>query len=355
MDKKSDKKEISKITKRAKLNVFIAIFVSLLALAIIILLTIDERTFIALREVRIEFVIFAFFLTLVSYFLSGLTFNILASALDDRLTIWQGFKVFAGANFLGLTAPFHIANIPVQAYFLNGFGISYADSIAIVVTHGILSAWFFALVAPFALLATETPIAGTPLALTFTLALISIFIITILMIIFIIKPSFFEKAISIFINNRLFRRFTTKERLNSFCKNIVEQINLSSKSIKYLFKKAPFSLLIAFVAQVFSWLAIIATVPVILVGLNWTKNLADIFFRVLVLNFFLPASPIPGGSGIAEFGLFAALADLIPPFLIAPAALLWRFVTFYLIYVITGIFFFMLLNMRRKQEASRKT
>lgn len=68
----------------------------------------------------------------------------------------------------------------------------------------------------------------------------------------------------------------------------------------------------------------------------------------------MPASPIPGGSGLAELGIFAALADLIPSFLIGPAALLWRFVTFYLIYIVTAIFFFMLLNIRRKQIAEHE-
>ena len=354
MDKRIDKKDIQKITRRAKLNVFIALIVSIIALAIIVFFTIDERTFSTLRQARLEYVFFAFALTIISYFLSGLTFNILAVALDDKLTIWQGFQVFTGANFVGLTAPFHVANIPVQAYFLNMLGISYANSIAIVVTHGILSAWFFALVAPLIIFLTDLPIFGTPLANTFTVALILIFIVTILLIIFIIRPAVFEKAISIFVNNRFFRRFTSKEKLDVFCKNIIEQINLSSKSIKYLFRKSPFALFIAFLAQVFSWLSIIATVPVILIGLNWTKNLGEIYFRVLVLNFFLPASPIPGGSGLAELGIFAALSDLIPSFLIAPAALLWRFVTFYLIYVVAAIFFFMLLNIRRKQIAEHE-
>ncbi len=350
--KKDNNRKTFALTRRSGINLLIAFLVSVVAITVIVLFTISDKTLIAIQQVRVIYLIIAFLLTVLSYFLSGLTFSILASALHKRLSVWHSFEVFSGANFIGLTAPFHIANIPVQALFLNNFGISYADATAIVTTHAVLSAWFFAVVTPFIFI-FDIPLFGTPLSVAFFTALIVIIVSTVLFILFILRPDFFEKAVAVIINSRLLKRFISPKKLQRFSADTVEYMKNSNLSLKKLFKASPFSLLLAFLSQVLAWIAIIATAPIILIGLNWFDSLLEIFFRVMILNFFLSFSPIPGGSGIAEVDIFAATLDLIPTFLIGPLVLLWRFTTFYLIYGVSAFFFVWLINMRAKMKKKK--
>lgn len=338
------------IIKQVKTNWIIALVISVLILVIVVLSTIDRRTIEAIKQTRVVYLFIAFLLTIASYFLSGLAFNILANALGKKLSIWEGFEVFTGANFINLTTPlFNFANLPVKVYFLTNFGINYADASAIVAMHATLSIWFF-LFAPLVVFVTKIPLIGTPIGGIFFTALIIIFVITFFFLFFVTKPRFLERILERLVNNRVIKYFFEPKKVEDFSERLIQQVELSDKSLRYFFKKAPSSLLVAFLAQVLSWLAIIATVPVILIGLNWFTFLPDIFFRVLVLNFIVSIAPTPGGSGVAEVGIVAVLLDLIPTFLIGPVVLLWRFITFYLPYGFSAIFFVILVNMRRKME-----
>jgi len=341
---------ITRVIEQAKKNMVIALLVSVAILVVVVMLTIDRRTIEAIKQMRLGPLFLALLLTLASYFFSGLAFKILADALHKKLSVWEGFEVFTGASFINLTTPFfNIANLPVKIYFLTNFDISYIDATAIVATHAILSVWFF-LLAPLAIFVTELPILGTTLGSTFYIGIALIFLITALFVVFIIKPILFERAISVFIVNRLFKRVFSLEKLEQFSNRFVRQIEMLNVGLRHLFRQAPFSLFAAFLAQVFSWITIIATVPVILMGLNWFESLPQIFLRVLVLNFFVSIAPTPGGSGVAEVGIVAVLLDLIPKYLIGPVVLLWRFTTFYLIYAFSAVFFLILVNMRRKKS-----
>jgi len=343
------KKPIARIIERAKKNMVIALLVSVAILVVVVMLTIDRRTAEAIKQMRFSFLFLALLLTLASYFFSGLAFKILADALHKKLSAWEGFEVFTGASFINLTTPFfNIANLPVKIYFLTNFNISYIDATAIVATHAILSVWFF-LLAPVVLLLTRLPVGGTLLGPTFYIGMAAVFFITILFVVFIVKPVWFERATTVFLLNSLSKRVFAPKKLELFVSRFVRQIEMLNIGLRHLFRQAPFSLFLAFLAQILSWITIIATVPVILMGLNWFNFLPEIFLRVLVLNFFVSIAPTPGGSGVAEVGIVAALLDLIPKFLIAPVVLLWRFTTFYLIYALSAIFFLILINMRSQK------
>ena len=94
--------------------------------------------------------------------------------------------------------------------------------------------------------------------------------------------------------------------------------------------KQPVMVLRAFIESGVSLTFIYLTVPCYFMGLQFPFDLVQVLGRMYLLNLVLYFSPTPGGSGIAEAGFLVLFAQLVPSGTVGILAVLWRFATEYL-------------------------
>jgi uncharacterized membrane protein YbhN (UPF0104 family) len=113
-------------------------------------------------------------------------------------------------------------------------------------------------------------------------------------------------------------------------------------------RRAGWRILVPVVAlQILYWLAVLAIVPLVLLGLGWKTDLGETVTRQAALHVLMPFSPLPGGAGVAELGYLELIGSSLPAGVRVSSLLIWRALTWVAPMVIGAI----LLGLRTARAA----
>ncbi len=294
------------------LNLKIFVFISFIAILIIIIRTTSIKTFQALRNMIPLFFILSILTTILRFLFDIIRSIFLARCMGKNLSFKSSTIFILGGQFLGGLTPFQIGGVPLQFYFLKKDGISIPETSSIIFSRGALSAIAFPLFLPFIFLKTES--LKSPIfkgLLYYLIAFYSFFFIVFIMVSLGIK----------------IRRF---QRLNEGIERFREILLKEYKNRKiYLFP--------AFIFTIFSLFFYFITAPLILKGLGVNVDFVKVSLLQVILTYSLNFLPTPGSSGFAEFGAYGIFKDVCPYELLGIYIILWRFITCYLGVIIGGI------------------
>jgi len=326
--------------KKIKKGFFAALSISIAVLMIISILTIDARTWDALLRVNKVMLGLSFLLMFAAWLSQGIAFFLLSRAIGKRPGVFAMVKVYLIGNFAGYVTPFGMAAPPTQIYFLTRTGFSAGEAAAVSGARALLSGWFFGLMGPIILIffSRELPAAAWTKAFTGILGLI--FVVTLVFLYFLWKPDKLKKLSSGLSSISLLQKHIAAEKLEHITARLTEEIEKMHGNFLLIFGKKPFVAIGAFICNIFSWVAVLAIVPILLIGLGWQGNFYDLIFREFILHCLVPLSPTPGGSGAAELGLTALLYTLVPKHILGVSVIIWRFITYYLTLIVGGFLFF---------------
>lgn len=329
----------------------IAISLSLLFSAILILMTLDQETFIkAINSVSPLIIIEISFLMFINFIAAGLEIKIMVSLTGNNLSIKEGIKLYLAGSFISNVTPMATGGGPFQIYFLHKRGINIGQATMVILTKFLLRLFFFSTASlVFFIFFNDFILPGILPDFVFYIALALGFIIAISLIIFSIVPAFSDKLITLLFKIGKLKSFIQS---NYKIKKIIvkgrKELREFHQSMKLLVEHKS-KVLLAAMSTVLYWSSLFLIIPVILKGLGYEANVIRSYVMQTLFNLVIPYMPTPGASGMAEIGFASIFISYIPRGIIGIVTFLWRFVTFYFILIIGGYFALRELGWKRRK------
>jgi len=276
---------------------------------------------------------------------------------DYQLSWRQSFEVIMLWEFASALTPSVVGGSAVAFFIIEREGISLGRSSAIVLITAFLDEMFYLLMVPLVIavagfdnlfeMERSTTLFGAQIGLKslFYAGYGFIFLLNAFIAYGIFfNPQGLKKVLVSIFKWRILKRW--RERAEHVGNDIV--------TTSAEMKKRPFSFWVkAFSTTFLSWTArffvinflvigawylkgsdSLESIPIVGNGMQWL-----IYAKQLIMWIVLMISPIPGGSGIAEYLFSDFLSSFIPPGLSSALAVLWRFLSYYS-YLIVGLIVF---------------
>ncbi len=298
---------------------------------VILLLTVEKKTWVALTKIRPEGLLLLFILWGLFVLFDGWRFKVLTRAGDREISLKKAIEVILTGNFLAAVTPFQTGGFPVQVYLLNREGINPGKAMAFLAFRGLL------IYAPVYILAPIFGFAFFSFSGSFILRMllrylfIVLFFIILLIGLSLLRPQVTER----FLEKLRARSHGTLQRILDFLIVELEEFRLGmglflkNHNLKHL--------LLAIVISIFSLIFYVSIVPALLYGLGLTPDVPRAMMTQVILMALLLFIPTPGAGGVAEAGGAALYSMICPKHLLGVFIVLWRFFTFYLGAIIGGI------------------
>jgi len=166
------------------------------------------------------------------------------------------------------------------------------------------------------------------------------------------RPQVVGRAAARALGGRLATRALGPQRAASIADRFAIETTRFSGELRAMVRERPGALGMALLGLLVSRACLLAILPVLLVGLGWSGDVAPVLLTVVGVWAVASASPTPGGSGAVEATMTAALSRLVPLGTAGAAALLWRGITFYFDLLAGWALFSWLLARKRSDVAA---
>lgn len=317
---------------RSKRWLIISLFVSLGSLLLILFVipetSVTGDTFRSLKNIRGEYLFLAIGIHIMALFLWGMRLKVLTKAIGGDIGLLESMNIIIPSLFAACITPSKFGGEPVRLYLLNKKGISVGDSTAVVVGERLLDAFFLGLSMPLSLYIFSGHYEVVMLPVLFSAVLFFIFLMGILAYI-LSSPDDLKRFCA-----RIARRMNAEkhiERINS------EIDNFHSSFWRFM-RNNRTSLLIAMIFTSLFWLAEVSIASFILIGLGIDPMWSTSFAAQIILAVFITIPITPGSSGVAELGITSVYGTLVTSSaMLGLFVLIWRFVTYYINFIIGGI------------------
>lgn len=331
------------------LKFFTFIMLVLAVIGIILIFTVDQRTWVYLKSVRFSYLFLALLALAIGWVYDAYRIIILARATGKHLTWSSAWQIIFSNYFLGVLTPAAVGGLLAQIYFLKKAGISGGNSTAIVLIRTALSLVF--LISFFPLMIINTSFSPIALLDTSSLLLVFSILLVIAIIYLLLYPGLFKKIFVLFSSSPLVGFYLKKKSWWLRLENCLNDLVVALGHFKGNNRK---SLLLAFVYTGTSLFFLFLSVPLIIYSFNFFPNLLEVLGRVALLNFFLYFAPIPGGIGVAEGGMIFLLKDLVPLNTLGLVAIFWRCLAEYLPFLIGLLICLRSIGLQKLNDLPRK-
>ncbi len=313
-----------------------AIGLSAGTLVLVLFLTMDRGTWSAVANIKPLLVLAAIGLLVAKWVCHVLRTKLLLHASGHRLGTFAVTKAMLGGTFTGAVTPFLAAEIPVEIYFLHGYGIGAAPATAVVTVGSTMSTLLFVIAMPVVLL---TAAARVHLQVGLRTFLITAGVAALILLVFALF-SMRDPERMIALAERLAPRFLTRrEWFRRGAGAFFQAVASFSESLRTILGFSKAVLALAALLTLLLWTTVIFIPGLMLWGLGYRDLFWQAFFAQTVVSYLLPFSPTPGQSGVAEATFAGVYAAFVPAHLVGVLALLWRFFSFYLTMAVTGTAF----------------
>jgi uncharacterized protein (TIRG00374 family) len=331
--------------RRMWLYVLIAVGVSVAAIVILSLATMDRNTFKALSHIEVFSIVMVTVLVTGRWAGEVLRYKLIISAVGRRLSYGKTARSVLGAAFTGAVTPYRSASFPSQVFFLTRYGLTGGEATAISLTGGAISLLVMTIAMPIVLVLSLSKI---HVSLGMSTVIICIAII-----------AFFAFMVAVYSMkdptrvSRIMRRITPRSlrsnpKYESFEARLTKGMADFSKSLRTLLKAKKSVLLAIILLTIVFWFAGAFTASWILRGLGYPQFFWKALLGQMLVTSILPFTPVPGESGVAEAAFAGIFSIFIAKNTLALVTMAWRFFMLYLPVVGLGIFFILAANDARR-------
>lgn len=316
----------------------LSLLFSLFASLILILVTVDEGTFEGLLYIKPWYLLLAFFLSIFIWLVGGLKLCILARALHEDLPLGKGIRIFLIGYFVSNITPFASGSGPVQVFLIHQQDISVGRATTLVLVQSVLriillgffSAIFYFF---FPVVLKRSPIPGPLLDIGVMVGLFLSFSLLLL----IYFPQLIKGALTAFLKMQFLERWKKREWLTELLDKIHQEIEEFHFSMKELMRGEVKGIILAVFFTILFWAIFFSIPSVLLLGLGKDPFWGEVQIIQTVLHLILLYIPIPGKSGVVEFGFASLFSVYVSSGLSGILTIVWRFLTYFLILLAGGL------------------
>ena len=327
--------------EKVRKALLIALSISIISILAVVLLTFDEGTLHAIRNITPEYLLVAMAAHIVGYVFWGVRMSCLSRGLGYRVSLARCTSIVFHNLFLSAITPSMMGGEPVRIHMLKNSGVPYGKAGVVVFGGRILDALFFIVAIPAVLLAFHF------LGVASFLVLLTVSAVLLVGLVALIayglgKPYRLRsliRAVAVHVVGffvKLVGRLK-KSPSDGSVSHIVERVDAEVKAfndgLRELLKQGGGYVLGAFAATAGYWVAQYSVVVWLLLGLGVNVNLFEVavmaFAAQIVLSMLMILPLTPGSSGIAEVGAFALFSSFAPLSVVGMLVLGWRAVHYY--------------------------
>ena len=316
-------------------GILISVALSVIALTVISLLTMDRRTFDALRSTRPAYMVLAFVIGSTRPVWSAFRLRLLVRANGGHISLPNALKIVYTGALTGAVTPLRAGGVSAEAYLLYRYALPGAEAVAVIALGACISVILLLLSLPLVL-----GLGAEVLHLSFTLRGVlylasGIGILFIVMVIYSLHSP--ERALDQVLLRMAPRRLRGKPSYQHFTHSLGVEAQSFRDSIRLMVRMGVTDIAVAFVYTLLFWISGFIVIPIVLLGLGYPGLFAKALVGQMVVATLLPFIPTPGGSGVGEAGFAAVFNNVVPSFLVGLLAVVWRFFDFYLSIILGGI------------------
>ena len=337
---------MEKKTKTIKIPIIISLVLSITVIILILKFTTNPNDIYELfrRDIRYEFFLAAVLLNIFSWFLWGARLKVLSNAVDKnvKIGVWKSTKIVIANLFLASITPSMAGGEPVRIHLLYKNGMNYGDATAVVLGERLIDAIFILTVVPIALYILKNRIATGALNIGLSIGVVAV-IIFVLLFLFAIKYPEKIKSFLVFISKKTSR--FSKGRKDEGNAKIVNRINSEvdnfHESMVFFLSEGKKSFLVGGLLTVVMWSTAFMIPSMLFLGLGINPFFIESYAAQILLLIIIMMPTTPGSTGVAELGVGALYATIIPAspsYLLGVFVLLFRFITYHM-NLIVGAFF----------------
>ena len=326
--------------KAIKKGLITTLSISVGIILIIIFFTFGPKTLKVLYKINFLYLFFSVSILIISWYVESIRINATIKAITYKninLTLNEGVQLYLASAFLSGVTPFTSGGWPLQIYYLTTKGLTLGEATMVPAVRSLVKTIMFGALSPFLFIIFKKEL-NTYYKFPDYLIYIGLFLSILLIIGFLLVARYPYITRKILIKVLLFRWVRNKKFLRKFIILTVRELINFQLSGKILIEKWFYVLWIALLTVIF-WIIQFAIPILILKGLSGSVPIKEMIVAQIILNFIVPFSPTPGGSGAAELGFAGIFSPFVSGYLLGAFTTLWRFVTFYITLIAGGIYF----------------
>ena len=333
---------------------WISIGLSLGIMLLVILLTFDEETLVALKNFDYRFLLIAFGLHLLAIVFWGMRIVALSRSLGYKVPLRHCVNMAAAGQLLAAITPSNIGGEPIRVHELYKAKVPLADATAIVLVERLLEAFLLVLgviggMTAFSLVYQNGEI---PSALIAAAWIGTAFFVAILLVLLLImrKPASVKKWGSAILN--FFGRKMRAERREKLLNDMTGGIDQFYGTFRHFAgKDGRIGLILGLLLSLAFWTCEYAIASVIMMGLGYEPHilLSIIFQMIIAVILMVPLTP--GSTGVAELCYAGFYSLILPTAVIGLFVVLLRAILYYSNLIIGFIASFIIV----KREAKNQT
>lgn len=323
-----------------------SIIISILSIAVVLFLTLDKTTLLAVREIKPVYILAAFCIHILSFILWGLRIQVMTSALGYKISLTRAYEIVVSGTFVAALTPSSIGGEPLRILLLGQDKVPVGKATAVILGERILDAALLLLVAPIALYLFSDTLSDPRLKMVIMLGGLFSLATLIMMLYALMRPQYVKPAVSGLVA-WMTRRFSDKkigDKLHRLSESIDGEIDEFHESIYLFATEARAGLIYGIAYTVIYWIVDFCSLPAVLMGLNQPPSIMFSFAAQVLLLIVAVAPLTPGGSGVTEIAAATLFSVFMPAGIIGIAVIGLRAFTFYANILVGGFVSFKLLK-----------
>jgi uncharacterized protein (TIRG00374 family) len=315
-----------------------ALVLSALSIVLVTCFTFNSETFEALRKIKLEYILAAVLLHMLSYIAWGLRSSALCEALGYRISTRKVTEIFISSTFVAGITPSSAGGEVLRVHGLNRNGVPVGRATAVVVGERLLDALFVLSLLPFAFYKLGDSLSNYKFDAVFATANLLVFSLLTVFIYGIWKP---EKIKSV--TRRLTGRFAhvfgrkTDTAISHLMEQIDQEVDHFHDSVKMFITEGRRGLCWGVVYTLIFWVLDFSMLVLILMGLSKTPSVITAFAAQIILTVVMIIPATPGASGVAELGAVSIFSIFVDSSILGITVLAWRALTYHMNMIVGGL------------------
>lgn len=325
---------------RGKRGLYLSILISLGSLVVLLALTVDEETLESVLRIRPEYIGAALVMVALLWVVEGLRIKSIAHALGyhNPLPLRSASRVYIVAFFFAGITPMAVGEWPAQVYGLCRTGMSPGESTAVALVRSFLTKCVFVALAAFLLFVDGRAARGS--GTIFILFRYAFWVMTATTggyLLLLWKAGLAQTVLRWLQSLRLFQSlYQKKPRLRKFVAKLLAETTHFQETVGQINRENSLQFFAPLFLTFLFWIIFYSIAPVLLAGLGITADIRTAVAWQVMIMLVIPYIPVPGGSGVAEFGLATLFAPFVPSSVLGVFIVAWRFFTYYLTMILGG-------------------
>lgn len=308
-----------------------SLVISAVSIALVTCLTFNSETIEALRKIKLEYILAAALLHIISYLVWGLRTRTLCKALGYRIGVLKATEIVVSSTFVAGITPSSAGGEFLRVHSLSRNGIPPGRATAIVVGERLLDAFFIFFCLPFAFYILGDILSDYKFDAAFLTANFLVFVILIFFIYGVCKPEK-VKHITRRLTGRLAPFFgkKTDAAISHLMEQIDREIDHFHDSVRVFFSEGKRGLFWGILYTLIFWIADFSLLILVLMGLSRTPSITTAFAAQVLLAVIMIIPATPGASGVAELGAASIFSIFVDSSVLGITVLAWRALTYHM-------------------------